>query len=294
VPRLRIATFNLLHGQSLRDGSPGEAALCAAARAIDADILGIQEVDRHLDRSGGVDQPAVVAEALEAKHVQFVPTLTGVPGARPGAARGPRPGAAPGPRPAAVRGAPVRWRPVLDGEPLEQGQYGIALVSRFPLRGVRVCRFPAAPFGLPLLVAGRRLPTPVPDEPRAALAAVADTPYGPVTVVTTHLSFMPGWNVRQLRTIVGWVADLPVPRLLLGDLNIPGPLSASVSGWCRLARLHTYPVAHPTVQFDHVLGYGIGRDAVTGVVSLRLPVSDHRALAVDLDARCIQNGPSWL
>jgi endonuclease/exonuclease/phosphatase family metal-dependent hydrolase len=254
VPRLRIATFNLLHGQSLRDGSTDEAALRAAARGVDADILGIQEVDRHLDRSGGVDQPAVIAEALGAEHVEFVPTLTRA----------------------------------------ERGQYGIALVSRFPLRAVRVYRFPAAPFGLPLLVAGRRMPTPVPDEPRAALAAVADTPCGPITVVTTHLSFMPGWNVRQLRTIVGWAADLPMPRLLAGDLNIPGPLPTSVSGWRRLAKLHTYPVAHPTVQFDHVLGHGIGRDAVLGAASLRLPVSDHRALVVDLDLGCIQNGPSPL
>jgi endonuclease/exonuclease/phosphatase family metal-dependent hydrolase len=260
--RLRVATFNMLHGQSLRDGSTNPAALCAAVREIDADIIGIQEVDRHLDRSGGVDQPTVVAEALGAAHVCFVPTLTAVPG------------------------TPGRWRPVLGDAPLERGQYGIALVSRYPLRNVRVYRFPAAPFGLPLLVPGRRLPMRVPDEPRAAVAALADTPYGPITVVTTHLSFMPGWNVRQLRTIVHWVADLPAPRLLAGDLNMPGPLPRTVSGWQQLTRLPTYPAARPTVQFDHVLGWRIGRQAVADAASLQLPVSDHRALAVDLDVEC--------
>jgi endonuclease/exonuclease/phosphatase family metal-dependent hydrolase len=254
--RLRIATFNLLHGLSVETGSADPAALSSAARALDADIVGLQEVDRHLARSGDVDQPAVVAEALGARHVEFVPTLSGVPGSKSG------------------------WRPVAAGMPLADGQYGIALVSRYPLRAVRVRRFPPAPFGLPLVVPGRRLLTRVPDEPRAALAAVAETPYGPVTVLTTHLSFLPGWNVRQLRAVVGWVRDLPPPRILLGDLNIPGPLPASVSGWRQLARLPTYPAARPTVQFDHVLGSGLGRHAVAGARSLRLPVSDHRALAV--------------
>jgi hypothetical protein len=37
----------------------------------------------------------------------------------------------------------------------------------------------------------------LPDEPRVLLAAVLDTPEGPVTAATTHLSFVPGWNVRQ-------------------------------------------------------------------------------------------------
>jgi endonuclease/exonuclease/phosphatase family metal-dependent hydrolase len=255
---VRVATFNLLHGRSVDDGSTDPAVLGAAAATLDADIVGLQEVDRHLARSGEADQPEVVAAALGAAHVRFVPTLTGNP-ERPG-----------------------RWRPVAEGGQLEAGQYGIALVSRYPLRAGRVLLFPAAPIALPLFVPGRRLLTRVPDEPRAAFAAIAETPYGEITVVTTHLSFLPGWNVRQLRTIVGWVRDLPKPQLLLGDLNIPGPLPASVSGWRQLARAATYPAPRPAVQFDHVLGRAIGRDAVAGVASLRLPVSDHRALCVDL------------
>jgi endonuclease/exonuclease/phosphatase family metal-dependent hydrolase len=260
VPRLRLATFNLLHGRCLADGSTDVALLRAAARTLDADIIGLQEADRLLARSGDVDQPAAVAEAVGAAHVRFVPTLCGLPDGG--------------------------WRRVLDTDPpAERHQYGVALVSRYPLRQVRVRRFPPAPFGLPLLAPGRHVLVPVPDEPRAAIAAIADTPYGPITVVTSHLSFVPGWNVRQLRSIVDWVRDLPVPRLLLGDLNMPGPLPRQVSGWPQLARLATYPAARPAVQFDHILGSGIGPESVTAAEAHRLPISDHRALTVEVTPR---------
>nr|MBA3619810.1 endonuclease/exonuclease/phosphatase family protein [Acidothermales bacterium] len=42
---LRLATFNLLHGVSLADGSVQRAALHQAAGALDADVVGLQEVD---------------------------------------------------------------------------------------------------------------------------------------------------------------------------------------------------------------------------------------------------------
>ena len=47
---------------------------------IDADVIGLQEVDRFQPRSGGVDQTAVVADALGAEHWRFVPALHGTPG----------------------------------------------------------------------------------------------------------------------------------------------------------------------------------------------------------------------
>jgi len=278
VARLRIATFNLLHGRSVADGSTDVGRLRAAARTLDADIIGLQEVDLGLARSGNVDQPAVVADALGAAHVRFVPTLYGAPD---GSFRGDH--AVSGSYPQA-RWGHSDWTPVVDSDepPADRGLYGIALVSRYPLREVRLRRFRPAPFGLPLLVPGRRVLARVPDEPRVALAAIVDTPYGPITVVTTHLSFMPGWNLRQLRSIVRWVRDLPSPRVLVGDLNMPGALARPVSGWTQLARLPTYPAARPSVQFDHILGSGIGPSSVTGAVALRLPISDHRALTVDV------------
>jgi endonuclease/exonuclease/phosphatase family metal-dependent hydrolase len=121
----------------------------------------------------------------------------------------------------------------------------------------------------------------VPDEPRLALAAVIEGPVGPVTVLTAHLSFVPGWNVRQLRAIARWARSMPAPRFLLGDFNLPGAVPRLVTGWTQLARVPTYPSWRPRVQLDHVLADR--PTSVDATHALRLPVSDHCALAVDLE-----------
>ena len=77
---MRVATFNLLHGQSLADGSVDQSALRAAAETLDGDVVGLQEVDRGQPRSQLVDQTAAVADALGASWWRFVPTLRGTPG----------------------------------------------------------------------------------------------------------------------------------------------------------------------------------------------------------------------
>ncbi len=37
------------------------------------------------------------------------------------------------------------------------------------------------------------------DEPRVAVVAVVETPYGDITIANTHLSFIGWWNRHQLR-----------------------------------------------------------------------------------------------
>jgi endonuclease/exonuclease/phosphatase family metal-dependent hydrolase len=254
---VRVATFNLLSGRGVPDGSVRVDDLRAAAQALDADVVGLQEVDRGQDRSGGIDQAACVAEALGAPWSRFVPAVDGTPGGG--------------------------WTASTadDGAEVEGPSYGVALVSRLPVLLWRVRRFGPAPVGLPLMVPGRRGLNVVPDEPRVALAAVVEGPAGPFTVVTAHLSFVPGWNVRQLRAVSRWATSFPGPRLLVGDLNLPGSLPRRVTGWTQLARVPTYPSWRPRVQFDHVLAErpgSVGCDAR----ALQLPVSDHRALVVDL------------
>lgn len=63
--RLRVASFNILHGV-LADGS-GRIdldALARSARGLDADVLALQEVDVGVPRSGRIDQASFVADAL--------------------------------------------------------------------------------------------------------------------------------------------------------------------------------------------------------------------------------------
>ena len=132
---------------------------------------------------------------------------------------------------------------------------------------------------MPLLVPGRGL-VKVDDEPRLALAARVDGPAGPMTVIATHLSFVPGVNVRQLRAIARWAETWPSPHVLLGDLNLPGRLPAWASGWSQMARLATYPSWKPRVQFDHVLSHPASPVSVSSVMSRRFPVSDHNPVVV--------------
>ncbi|MFF7246438.1 endonuclease/exonuclease/phosphatase family protein [Embleya sp. NPDC008237] len=277
---LRIATFNLLHGMDLADGESDPERLRAALADLDADIVALQEVDRHQQRSGGADQAAIAADALGMSQWRFLASVHGVP--------------------APVSGwtedepVPGERRVYADGERGEGGPgYGIALLSRLPVSRWRVRRFPAAPLSLPLRVQGRPGLTRVPDEPRGVLAAVVEGPHGPFTVLAAHLSFVPGWNISQLARIRRSTADLPGPQLLLGDFNLPGRIPQAVVGrrgrgagavrWRSLARVPTYPSYRPRVQFDHVLGHGIGPEAVRRTEAVRLGVSDHCALVVELE-----------
>ena len=253
---MRVATFNLLSGRSVTDGQVRAADLRDAAAALDADVVGLQEVDRAQDRSGGVDQTALVAEALGAGWSRFVPAVDGTPGGAWTASC---------------------WD---DGSLTDGPGYGVGLVSRLPVLSWRVRRFGPAPFGMPLRVPGSRGLTHVPDEPRVALAAVVQGPAGTMTVISAHLSFVPGWNILQLRAIARWARSMPAPRLLLGDLNLPGAVPRLVTGWTQLARVATYPSWRPRVQFDHVLTDGAM--SVDATRALPLAVSDHCALVVDL------------
>jgi len=258
---LRVATFNLLHGLALADGTTDPDVLAEAVAKLDADIVGLQEVDRLQPRSGEVDQTETAARALDAAAWRFVPALLGTPGLE------------------------RTWAPATqdDGTTVDGPTYGIGLVSRLPVRSWHVLRFPPAPVGAPLRVPGNRRLVHVPDEPRVALAAVVEADHGPLTVVATHLSFVPGWNLSQLRRLVRWASGMPEPRILLGDLNVPGRLPARVTGWTQLARLASYPAFRPRVQLDHVLGSRLGGMSVTAASALSLPVSDHCAVTVDLD-----------
>ncbi|MEG3636229.1 endonuclease/exonuclease/phosphatase family protein [Micromonospora palythoicola] len=258
---MRLATFNLLHGRSLADGLVDPTRLTAAVAALDADVLALQEVDRDQSRSGHLDLTAIAAQAIGAPEHRFAAAVVGTPG--------------------------QAFRPLTHdddghGEPC----YGVGLISRHPVNSWRVTRLHPAPVRSPVYVPG-----PggglilLRDEPRVVLAAVLDTPHGPLTVAATHLSFVAGWNVRQLRQVIRALRALPAPRILLGDLNLPAWATRAVSGWHLLARRPTYPAAQPRVQLDHILADRHGFDQLPPVAAVRTPlstISDHRPLVVDL------------
>ena len=253
---MRLATLNLLNGMSLSDRAVTPTRLTEAVRALRADVVGLQEVDRFQSRSHSADLTRQVAEAMDTPHWRFVPALIGTPG--------------------------FDWRAAVDDDSDgAEAAYGIGLVSRYPVRSWHVTRLPAAPVRSPIVLPGTKQVIWLKDEPRVGLAAVVETPIGVMTVATTHLSFVPIWNGKQLRTLTADLAKLPGPRVLLGDLNMPPPFPRMLSSWRVLAKVATYPAWDPKIQLDHVLASG-HLPPVTSVESPELAISDHRGLLIEL------------
>jgi endonuclease/exonuclease/phosphatase family metal-dependent hydrolase len=253
---VRIATFNILHGHSLEDHRVDADRLAAAVKQLDPDVLGLQEVDRDQPRSMGADLTAVAAEAMGAVDSRFVASVAGTPGETWTAATGElQPGSA---------------------------AYGIALLSRHPVVSWRVVRLPTLRGRGPVWFRDSGRVAMVREEPRVAVAAVIEGPRGPMTVVNTHLSFVPFWNTWQLRRLVGSLAGTPQPQVLIGDLNMGPAQAARASGLRALATGLTFPVGTPTRQLDHVLVKGPLR-ATAPAEAVRLPLSDHRALVVECE-----------
>lgn len=250
---MRIATFNVLHGRSLEDGRVDIDRFAAAVKTLDADVLGLQEVDRDQPRSHGADLTAVAAAAMGAVDFRFVASVSGTPG--------------------------ETWSPATGQEPPGSPVYGIALLSRYPVASWRQVRLPTGRLRVPMWPAGTRRPIVVRDEPRVAVIAVVDGPAGQFTACTTHLSFVPGRNRRQLRRLKADLDGTPEPLALIGDLNMARRQAARVSRLRPIAAADTFPRQRPRRQIDHVLVRG--RLRATGPAeAVRLPLSDHRALVV--------------
>jgi len=255
---MRLVTFNILNGRA-PDSHPAHErvdveAFAEAVTGLDADVLALQEVDRNQPRSELADLTSVAAEAMGATDHRFVAALAGTPG--------------------------TAWVAATGAEQPDAAAYGIALLSRRPVRAWEVVRLPALRTSAPMRFTGDLLPTLVRDEPRVAVAAELEGDSGPLTVANTHLSFVPWWNGHQLRSLVRALAPAPRPLALVGDLNMGRERAVRVSGLRSACALPTFPSHAPREQLDHVLldgsvqpGYAEAR---------RLRVSDHQALVVEL------------
>ena len=251
------------------------AALAQAAEkiAIDLapDLIAVQECDYRLARTADANQISEIAQSIGAQHFAFAPCIIGTPG--------------------------EKWRKVnagdqaiiteKDNSSTYQGGYGIGFASKIEVAKWHRLDLGNAPIGMPLLVPGdegnpgKLRPIYIRDEPRVALAA---TLVNGITVINTHLSFVPGYNVKQLRAIKRWASalekEMNTKAIIVGDLNLPKNLPVVASKWISLATQATYPSWGAKIQFDYIL-------TRSDLASTQLPtvatgVSDHLPLSVEL------------
>jgi endonuclease/exonuclease/phosphatase family metal-dependent hydrolase len=252
---MRLATFNILHGRSIHDGVVNLDRLADAIRSLNADILALQEVDRDQPRSHLADLTAVAADAMGAVAHRFAAALSGTPGAT--------------------------WMAASEDDLPGVASYGIALLSRYPADSWQVLRLPRIPTRVPLYLRTPRKLIIVKEEPRAAVIGRLRTPTGSLVVANTHLSYVPGWGRLQLQRIRRDLAPLHEPVILMGDLNMADGRASHITGYRALASHFTFPADNPDRQLDHILLRGwLGE--VTASCAPELPLSDHRALVVDL------------
>jgi endonuclease/exonuclease/phosphatase family metal-dependent hydrolase len=147
--KLRVINYNIRYGAGL-DGVVDLERTADVIRRSGAQIATIQEVDRHLlERSDFEDQARRLARMLR-WHVVFGPAID--------------------------------WDPLEKGEP--RRQYGVAILSRFPIRDSENVRLPI--HGIPRPPPGEEEVEPW-SEPRAVLRALIDVRGVRVNVYTTHL-----------------------------------------------------------------------------------------------------------
>lgn len=275
---MRITSWNFLHGQPLKppvaDPSRPEVAeqcYAGAVQTLESDLIALQEVDLNLERSGIENQSSAVAKIMGAAHWGFAPAISGTPG--------------------------VKWRKLKSdgqlvitnsniGQVKELGSYGIAIISKVPVKSWLRLELGRSIIGMPLLIGnekGKLAMLYVKDEPRVAIAAVLENGW---TVINTHLSFVPLVNIYQLFKLSRWATSIEreysTKVILLGDFNLPGGIPSKLTSWKRATQSLSYPSWAPKISFDYILmrqeHIGESREVITP----DLDISDHRAISIDL------------
>ena len=273
---MRITSWNLLHGQPIPplSAGPSQETLAAAVRQLETEVIAVQEVDYKLTRSNNRNQICDVAEAIGAKDWAFAPSIIGTPG--------------------------EKWRKlnqsdarmVSDEKSGLAGSYGIAIASTIPVVKWHRLDLGNSVVGMPLVVPAESETSTKPkiraiyvhDEPRLALAATLANGW---TIFNTHLSFVPGVNLFQLKKLKRWALKISqetnTKPLILGDLNLPKNLPVAASDWISQIKQNTYPSWGAKIQFDYLLTHGALADQVQDLGTIATGISDHLPLRAQIN-----------
>lgn len=199
---LRVLTFNILHGATMR-GDHNLQLIADVINAAKPDLVALQEVDVKTGRVKGRDVLQELA-ALTDLNPAFAQAME------------------------------------YDG-----GAYGVAVLSRFPIRSTE-------PLALPH-TAG--------NEPRVALAVTVDDANGtPLRFISTHLDFSSEADRKaQARALVTAFGADTIPSVLAGDFNAtPGSPTLAIleESWQDTSpdeAAPTFPSDDPVVKIDYIV-----------------------------------------
>jgi endonuclease/exonuclease/phosphatase family metal-dependent hydrolase len=271
---MRLTSWNLLHAMAIPPGSA--ASLPGAIKKITPEVLAIQEVDYLLPRSNSANQVQEIAKAMKAVDWAFAPSVIGTPG--------------------------EKWRALNDNDESlitstskaaakskTEGGYGIGFASTIPVTAYERIELGRSLVGMPLLVPGGEDGKGKPrfiyvqDEPRVALVAHLENGW---SIINTHLSFVPGVNIAQLKKLKRWAeksaAQTGNKVAIIGDLNLPKGLPVVGSHWKSLVTQNTYPSWGAKIQFDYILT----KDNISKVKIIKTTatgISDHLPITVEID-----------
>lgn len=168
------------------------------------------------------------------------------------------------------------------------GEYGIAILSRWPIEKSELARLPVLP--------GDSLERSAYEE-RGALVAHIRTGSGAIRVVNTHLDATRSDSnrIQQVRALIG-IANAERDSaftLVGGDLN-SGPGSAVLSllgdaGWedlfarCGRGQPFSFPADSPSRRIDYLLAGGDAQCSSARVLDTR--ASDHRPVLFEIEIK---------
>ena len=268
---MRVTSWNLLHGMAIPPDPTVDALALLEAEILNlkSDVIGVQEVDYFLERSGNHNQVGNIARIMGATDWAFAPSLFGNPD--------------------------EKWRKpkkedikiVTNNIQSDEPGYGIGMVSQVPVKSWHRLDLKGSPVGVFMMfpVDGKLKRFYVRDHPRSALAAHLENGW---LIINTHLSFVPFFNYRQLVQIKRWSRTLGVDNkkiILMGDMNIP--ITKIVAGlrWNSLTSGKTFPSWGPKVQIDFMLSQSLTAKDVSYIPYAHAGMSDHLPLQIEIPTK---------
>jgi endonuclease/exonuclease/phosphatase family metal-dependent hydrolase len=218
--QLIIMTYNINHGLGI-DNKLDIDRIASVIAASGADIVGLNEVDNRMLRSGFRNQVKLVADKLGMNYIFGSAMNLGI------------------------------------------GNYGNAILSKFPIKEVK----------------NYRLPGKIGLEPRALLETkieINENTY--LYIMTTHLSLNHEERIKQIEWIENYLINIKDPFLIMGDFNME--LEELQKYKSLISNIKTYPSQEADESIDQI--YSNYNCKIKGY-SILTNASDHLPVILEID-----------